>query len=65
MAGLGLLALTLASGLMLVLDIAVGRLAGIVGTAVLLSATLVFWVLVPLRLRRDSRAAPALPDPQA
>jgi hypothetical protein len=65
MAGLGLLALTLASGLMLVLDIAVGRRAGIGGTAVLLSAPLVFWVLVPLRLRRDSRAAPALPDPQA
>jgi hypothetical protein len=65
LAGLAFLALTLAAGLMLVLDLAVGRLAGIVGTAILLSATVVMWVLVPLYLRRDSRAAPALPDPEA
>lgn len=65
MAGLGFLALTLAAGLMLVLDIAVGRLAGIVGTAVLLGATVVLWVLLPLYLRREARAAPALQDPEA
>jgi hypothetical protein len=64
LAGLGFLALTLAAGLMLVLDIAVGRVAGIVGTALLLSATLVLWVLFPLYLRRDSCAAPAVPDPE-
>ncbi|MCE3552920.1 DUF6328 family protein [Pseudonocardia sp. RS11V-5] len=64
LAGLCSLALTLSAGLMLVLDIAVGRLAGIVGTATLLTATAMLWVLVPLYLRRDSRAAPALPDPE-
>ncbi|MFR9801198.1 DUF6328 family protein [Pseudonocardia sp. RS010] len=63
MAGLGFLALTLAAGLMLVLDIAVGRVASIIGVTVLLSGTLVLWVLVPLGLRRDSCAAPVLSDP--
>jgi hypothetical protein len=52
LAGLGALALTLSSGLLLVLDIAAGRPVAFAITGAMLVATLVLWVLVPLRLRR-------------
>jgi hypothetical protein len=52
MAGLATLALTLSSGLLLVLDMVVGRGWAVGATAGLLVLTAVTWVWVPLRLRR-------------
>ena len=50
--GLFFLGLTLAAGLLLVLDIAVSRPLAVAMTAVLLVLTVVLWVVVPLLLRR-------------
>jgi hypothetical protein len=52
LAGLVALALTLAAGLLLVLDMAAGRPWAVALTAALLVATAVTWLLAPLRLRR-------------
>jgi hypothetical protein len=52
LAGLVALALTLAAGVLLVLDLATGRPWAIGLTAALLVATAVTWLLAPLRLRR-------------
>ncbi|MCW2718256.1 DUF6328 family protein [Pseudonocardia sp.] len=48
LAGLGL---TLASGLLLVLDIAVGRAAAVILTAVFVTAIATLWIAVPMQLR--------------
>jgi hypothetical protein len=53
LAGLAALALTLASGLMLVLDVAVGRVAAVAMTGVLLTVTAALWIGLPLALRRE------------
>ena len=53
LAGLGALALTLASGLLLVLDVVVGRVAAAAMTGTLLAVTAVLWIGVPLSLRRE------------
>jgi hypothetical protein len=52
MVGLVALALTLSSGLLLVLDMAVGRVWALAATAGLLLLTATTWLLLPLRLRR-------------
>jgi hypothetical protein len=52
LAGLAFLALTLASSLLLVLDIAVGRWGAVLLTAGLLVTTAVLWLGIPLRMRR-------------
>jgi len=62
LAGLGALALTLASGVSLVLELAVGRTAAAVGGGALLAATLVLWWALPTRLGRESAAAEPLPE---
>ncbi len=52
LAGLGFLALTLGSGLLLALEVALGPAV----LAALLAVTSVLWVAVPLRLRRQDPA---------
>jgi hypothetical protein len=52
-AGLAALALTLTAGLLLVLDLAVGRPGALVISGALLAGTVVTWLLVPLRMRRS------------
>lgn len=52
MAGLTMLALTLSSGLLLVLDMVVGRGWALGATGGLVALTAVTWLWVPLRLRR-------------
>lgn len=49
--GLLALALTMSCGLLLVLDMAVGRAGAIALTSALLAVTLLLWVVVPLRMR--------------
>lgn len=51
LAALGGLGLTLASGLLLVLDIAVGRAAAVALTGVFVAGTVALWIIVPARLR--------------
>jgi hypothetical protein len=51
LAGLAFLALALSAGLLLVLDVAVGRATAVVMAAVLLALTVVLWVVLPLRQR--------------
>lgn len=51
-AGLGFLALTLVSGLLLVLDVTLGRGPAVIMTGVLFGITSVLWLGVPLRLRQ-------------
>lgn len=48
------LAVTLASGLLLVLDIAVGRVPAVVLTSVFVLGIAVLWIIVPMRLRSTS-----------
>lgn len=55
------LAVTLASGLLLVLDIAVGRLVASLLTGGLVVAIAGLWIGVPLRLRRRAAASCARP----
>ena len=52
LAGLSSLGLTLASGLLLVLDMALGRATAVGLAAGLLGLMVVLWVVIPLRLRR-------------
>jgi hypothetical protein len=52
-AGLVSLALTLAAGLLLVMDMAIGRPSALALVAGLLAVTAVSWLLVPLRIRRS------------
>jgi uncharacterized protein DUF6328 len=52
-AGLAALALTLTAGLLLVLDLAVGRPTALAVSGALLAVTAVTWLLVPLRMRRS------------
>lgn len=52
LAGLGALALTLSSGLLLVVDVAAGRPAALVMSGALLVLSAVLWVVLPLRMRR-------------
>jgi hypothetical protein len=56
MAGLVALALTLSSGLLLVLDMSVGRVEAIAATSALLVLTALIWLWVPLRLLRGPGA---------
>lgn len=51
LAGLAALALTLSSGLFLVLDIALGRVTAAAMTGVLLLVNAVLWIVVPMRMR--------------
>lgn len=51
LAGLAFLALTLAAGLLLVVDVALGRVTAVVMAAALLSLIVASWVVLPLRLR--------------
>ncbi|MCW0212074.1 MAG: DUF6328 family protein [Pseudonocardia sp.] len=51
-AGLACLALTMASGVLLVLDIAAGRPVAVTVTGGLLVVTCALWVVAPMRLRR-------------
>jgi len=62
-AGLAAFALTLCCGVMLVLDMALGRVPAVAGAGALVLITLVLWIAVPLRLRHPSRARPRLPEP--
>lgn len=61
LAALAGLAVTLGSGLLLVLDIAVGRGIALAATGTLLVMIAALWVGVPLVLRRRSRAIPLAP----
>lgn len=51
LAGLAFLALTLAAGLLLVVDVALGRVTAVVMAAALLSLIVASWIVLPLRLR--------------
>lgn len=60
-AGMAFLALTLSAGLLLVLDVALGRWPAMIMTGGLFAVTSALWVEVPLRLRRCSRPVQAQP----
>lgn len=62
-AGLAAFALTLCCGVMLVLDIALGRVPAVIGAGALVLVTVVLWVGIPLRLRHPSQADAKLPEP--
>ena len=49
--GLAFLALTMASGLLLVLDVSIGRAAAVPTAASLAAVFVVLWVVVPVRVR--------------
>ncbi|WP_181784631.1 DUF6328 family protein [Pseudonocardia pini] len=62
--GLGMLGGTFCAGLMLVLDVAIGRGVAITAAGTLLLGTVVLWVVLPLRMRDSARADPDLADPE-
>ena len=62
-AGLALLVLAISSGVLLVLDVVLGRGPGIVAGAVVLLVAAVTWYGLPVWARRTAAAAPDVPEP--
>jgi hypothetical protein len=63
-AGLAMLAVTLAGGVLLVLDVAVGRSFAVPVALAVLLMLLALWYLLPLPLLRHARAHGAAAEPQ-
>jgi hypothetical protein len=61
--GLGLLATTLCAGLMLAVDVTIGRVPAVAVAGALILTIVALWVVLPLRMRADKRADPILEDP--
>ncbi len=62
-AGLALLVLAITSGVLLVLDVVLGRGPGVVAAAVVLLVAAVTWYALPVWARRTAAAAPDVPEP--
>src|SRR4051812_9610623 len=61
--GLGLLMLAISSAALLVLDVALGRTAGIVGGSLVAAVAVLIWYVLPLWVRRTPLGlAPGLPQ---
>jgi hypothetical protein len=61
-AGLALLVLAISSGVLLVLDVVLGRGPGIVAAAVVLLVAAVTWYALPVWARRTAAVAPDVPE---